>query len=86
MEYKELIDAFAAKCGLEQPDAKDGAVVFEIDGMPVGFIHDPAEAAVMVVAEIGEQNPDADEACSSVLLKANYLFAGTGGATLCRHP
>ena len=86
MEYKELIDAFAAKCGLEQPDAKDGAVVFEIDGMPVGFIHDPAEAAVMVVAEIGEQNPDADEACSSALLKANYLFAGTGGATLCRNP
>ena len=86
MEYKELVDAFAAKCGLEQPDAKDGAVVFEIDGMPVGFIHDPAEAAVMVVAEIGEQNPDADEACSSALLKANYLFAGTGGATLCRHP
>ena len=29
MEYKELIDAFAAKCGLEPPDAKDGAVVFE---------------------------------------------------------
>ena len=86
MEYKELIDAFAAKCGLEQPDVKDGAVVFEIDGMPVGFIHDPAEAAVMVVAEIGEQNPDADEACSSALLKANYLFAGTGGATLCRNP
>ena len=86
MEYKELVDAFAAKCGLEQPDAKDGAVVFEIDGMPVGFIHDPAEAAVMVVAEIGEQNPDTDEACSSALLKANYLFAGTGGATFCRHP
>ncbi len=86
MEYNELIDAFAAKCGLEQPDAKDGAVVFEIDGMSVGFIHDPAEAAVMVVAEIGEQNPDADEACSSALLKANYLFAGTGGATLCRNP
>ncbi len=34
MEYKELVDAFAAKCGVEQPDAKDGVVVFEIDGMP----------------------------------------------------
>lgn len=86
MEYKELVVAFAAKCGLGQPESKDGAVVFEIDGMPVGFINDPAEDAVMVVAEIGEQNPDADEACSSALLKANYLFAGTGGATLCRNP
>ena len=86
MEYRELIDAFAAKCGVESPDAKDGVAVFEIDGMSVGFIHDPSEDAVMVVAEIGEQNPDADEACSSALLKANYLFAGTGGATLCRNP
>ena len=86
MAYRDLIDAFAAQCGVESPDSKDGAAVFEIDGMPVGFIHDPAEDAVMVVAEIGEQNPDADEACSSALLKANYLFAGTGGATLCRNP
>ena len=86
MEYRELIDAFSAKCGVESPDAKDGVAVFEIDGMSVGFIHDPSEDAVMVVAEIGEQNPDADEACSSALLKANYLFAGTGGATLCRNP
>ena len=86
MEYRELMDAFAAKCGVESPDAKDGVAVFEIDGMSVGFIHDPVEDAVLVVAEIGEQNPDADEACSSALLKANYLFAGTGGATLCRNP
>ena len=86
MEYGELIDAFAAKCGVENPAAKGGTAVFEIDGITVGFIHDPAEDAIMVVTEIGEQNPDADEACSSALLKANYLFAGTGGATLCRNP
>ena len=86
MEYRELIDAFAVKCGMEQPGGEDGVVVFDIDGMSVGFVHNPAEDAVMVVAEIGEQNPDADEACSSALLKANYLFAGTGGATLCRNP
>ena len=86
MEYAELIDAFAAKCGVEHPDAKAGTAVFEIDGMTVGFIHEPAEDAIMAVVEIGEQNPDADEACSSALLKANYLFAGTGGATLCRNP
>ena len=86
MEYLELMDAFAAKCGVENSAAKEGVAVFDIDGMSVGFIHDTAEDAVMVVAEIGEQNPDADDACSSALLKANYLFAGTGGATLCRNP
>ena len=86
MEYLELMDAFAAKCGVENSAAKEGVAVFDIDGVSVGFIHDTAEDAVMVVAEIGEQNPDADEACSSALLKANYLFAGTGGATLCRNP
>lgn len=86
MGFRDLIEKFAERCGVEAPDSKDGAVVFEIDGMPVGFIHDRTGDAVMVVAEIGEQNPDADEACSSALLKANYLFAGTGGATLCRNP
>ena len=70
---------------MEHPDAKAGTAVFEIDGITVGFIHEPVEDAIMVVAEIGEQNPDADEDCSSALLKANYLFAGTGGATLCRN-
>lgn len=43
MEYKELIDAFAAKCGLERPDAKDGVVVFEIDGMNVELVNDVHE-------------------------------------------
>lgn len=86
MEYKELMQALAAKCGLERPESNDGVVAIDIDGMSVGFIHDTVEEAVMVVVEIGEANPDADEACSSALLKANYLFAGTGGATLCRNP
>ena len=45
MEYRELIDAFAAKCGVEQPGGEDGVAVFEIDGMTVGFIHNPAEDA-----------------------------------------
>ena len=56
MEYGELVDAFAAKCGVENPAAKGGTAVFEIDGITVGFIHDPAEDAIMVVAAIGEQN------------------------------
>lgn len=86
MEYSELIRELAAKCGVEQPDTKDGTVVFEIDDLTVGLIHDPAADAMMVVVEFGEPNPAVDEVCSSALLKANYLFAGTGGATLCRNP
>lgn len=86
MEYIELIDAFTAKCGLEHQDAKGGVAVFEIDDMTVGIIHDREADAVTVVAEIGEPNRDAEEACCSAFLKANYLFAGTGGATLCRNP
>ena len=60
MEYRELIDAFAAKCGLEGSDAKDGVAVFDIDGMTVGFVNDETSATVMAVAEIGYPPPDAN--------------------------
>lgn len=52
MEYKELIDAFAAKCGLEQPDAKDGVelsedVTFSQVFSPDKIRHNPNVEAVL---------------------------------------
>ena len=86
MEYRELIDAFAAKCGLEGSDAKDGVAVFDIDGMTVGFVNDETSAAVMVVAEIGYPPPDANGKFGEVMLKSNYLYNGSNGAVLCMNP
>lgn len=86
MEYRELIDAFAATCGVESPDAKDGVAVFDIDGMTVGFVNDETSATIMVVAELGYPPPDANGKLGEVMLKSNYLYNGSNGAVLCMNP
>ena len=89
MEYSELVSDFASRYGVEGIDAKDGAVAVEIDGMTVGLVNDPSPDdgdGIMVVVEIGYPPPDADGPFGSVMLKANYLLGGTGGAVLCQNP
>lgn len=86
MEYRKLIEAFAATCGVESLDAKDGVAVFDIDGMTVGFVNDETSATIMVVAEIGYPPPDANGRLGEVMLKSNYLYNGSNGAVLCMNP
>ena len=86
MEYNELMQGFAANVGIAELEMQDGAAALEIDGMTVGFVHDDAAGAIMVVAEIGFPPPDADGPFGSAMLKANYLFGGTGGAVICQNP
>ena len=40
----------------------------------------------MVVAEIGQPPPSADGPFGGMMLKANYLYNGTGGAVICQNP
>ena len=40
----------------------------------------------MVVAEIGYPPPSADGPFGGMMLKANYLYNGTGGAVICQNP
>lgn len=86
MEFNELMQSFAAKYGLADLKVDNGTAVLEIDGMTVGFIHDPVTDSVMVVAEIGYPETDVSANFASAMLKANYLFAGTAGAVLCQNP
>ena len=86
MEYRKLIEAFAATCGVESPDAKDGVAVFDIDGMTVGFVNDETSATIMVVAELGYPPPDANGKLGEIMLKSNYLYNGSNGAVLCMNP
>ena len=86
MEYKELVDSFAASLGLEGAQTEGGACAFEIDGMKVDIFHDEAAGTVMVYGEIGLPSSDGDRTFGTAMLKANHLFGGTGGATLCQNP
>ena len=40
----------------------------------------------MVAAEIGQPPPSADGPFGGMMLKANYLYNGTGGAVICQNP
>ena len=40
----------------------------------------------MVVAEIGYPPPSADGPFGGMMLKATYLYNGTGGAVICQNP
>ena len=86
MEYKELVDSFASSLGLDGAQTEGGACAFEIDGMKVDIFHDEAAGTVMVYGEIGLPSSDDDRTFGTAMLKANHLFGGTGGATLCQDP
>ena len=86
MEYNELMHGFASKVGVAELEIQDGATALEMDDMTVGFVHSVEDDAIMVVVEIGYPPPDADGPFGGVMLKANYLFGGTGGAILCQNP
>lgn len=86
MDYPELMRGFAAKYGVSDIDTANGAAALEIDDMTVGFIHAPETDEIMVVAEIGYPPPSADGPFGGMMLKANYLYNGTGGAVICQNP
>ena len=86
MQFEELINGFAGRFGNAEGQINDGAAVFDIDGMTVGFVNDETAATVMVVAEIGYPPPDANGKLGEVMLKSNYLYNGSNGAVLCMNP
>ena len=86
MEFNELVESFAASLGIEGVEIDGGATAFEIDGMKVNIFHDAEAGAVMVYGEIGQPPSEDDRSFGPAMLKANHLFGGTGGGTLCQSP
>ena len=86
MEFNELSQAFAASLGLDGVEIEGGAAAFEIDGMKVNIFNDAEADTVMVYGEIGQPPSEDDRSFGPAMLKANHLFGGTGGATLCQDP
>ena len=87
MEFKEIINGFAQKFGIEGLAPNDeGSVKLEIDGMAVELLHDADAGNVLICAEIGEPPPEGEIHFAEMLLRANFLFQGTGGATFAQNP
>ena len=84
MNFKEFIEALGKTLGMRLENV-GGACGLDVDGVTV-MLHD-ADDLVLLAAEIGPPPPeDGLEALFRAALKANWLYKGTGGATLAINP
>ena len=84
MTFGELIDKLSSKLGVEIEDA-GGAVAIQIDGETV-IVQLADDDLVLLRADLGEIPPDRRDALASAALEGNFLYRGTGGATLAVNP
>ncbi len=86
MDSVEIIKAFGEKVGVGFEPGADGSCAFEADGLLV-TISDLREIdSLALVGDLGEPPPERLDALYKVLLEANHLFGGTGGATISCDP
>ena len=83
MTFEKLIEILGAKLGIEFEDA-GGAVAMEIDGAVV-ILQDAGEL-LLLRAAVGEIPEDATTSILASAMEANFLYQGTGGATLAVNP
>ena len=83
MTFEDLIGALSRTLGVEIEDA-GGAAAVEIDGTVV--VLQDAGKMLLMRAEIGEFPPDGKEDLLRSAMEANFLYQGTGGATLAVNP
>ncbi len=83
MDFKTLIAALGAKLGVEL-DGTDSACGLAVDGVDV--VLQDAGDLLLVRADLGEPPPQDPAALLRAMLEANFLYGGTGGATLAISP
>ena len=84
MTFEELVEKLGAKLGVEIEDA-GGAVAIQIDGETV-IVQRADDDLVLLRADLGEIPPDRRDALAFAALEGNFLYRGTGGATLAVNP
>ena len=84
MTFGEFIDKLGAKLGVEIEDA-GGAFAFQVDGEVV-VVQQADDDLVLLRADLGEIPPDRRDALAVAALEGNFLYKGTGGATLAVSP
>ena len=84
MTFGEFIDKLGAKLGVEIEDA-GGAFAFQVDGEVV-VVQQADDDLVLLRADLGEIPPDRRDALAVAALEGNFLYRGTGGATLAISP
>lgn len=87
MEFDELTRTLGERLGLGELTVDEtGAVALTFDDMPVALRHEADKGRVLLAGEVGQPPERGAEAFESMMLTANGLFDGTGGATLGKDP
>ena len=96
MDFEQLIREFGKRYGIEGLAASDGAAAITVDGIRLDIIHaKPSDAPaakgllvdfVLACAVIGQPPAEGADDFAGTLLRANFLFRGSGGGTLCQNP
>ena len=83
MTFGEVIDGVGKNLGVELAD-EGGASAVQVDGTPI--ILQMAGDLLLIHADIGEIPPENRDRLNAVAMEANFLYQGTGGATLAVDP
>ena len=83
MGFQNIIAALGGKLGVEL-DGADGACGLAVDGVDV--VLQDAGDWLLVHTDLGEPPPQDPAALHRAMLEANFLYGGTGGATLAISP
>ena len=86
MEFKELMEAFAAKCGLPGIEVRGGGVVLEFNDIKVAFLKNENFETIILRAVIGAPPLESDGELAKKMLYANHSLCNACGATLCQTP
>ena len=84
MTFGEVIDGIGKNLGLELAD-EGGAAAVQVDGSPI-ILHMAGDDLLLMHADIGEMAPENRDRIRAAALEANFLYQGTGGATLAVDP
>ena len=84
MTFGEMVEVLGKNLGIELTD-EGGATAVEIDGIPV-VLHAAGDDLILVHADLGEIAHENRERVFAAAMEANFLYQGTGGATLAVDP
>ena len=84
MKFTRLVESLAEKLGIEITD-EGGAAAVGIDGLTV-LLHEADDDLLLLHADLGEIPAGGRDVLAVAALQANFLYQGTGGATLAVNP
>lgn len=86
MDIHEIAEGLGKRLGIEITVSAEGNFSLTVDDLPLAVQTVTGTHSVILTAPVGAVPPEHLEGLYATLLKANYQFTATAGATLSLHP